>query len=67
MEESEDLTETLTVEQVQENLHIGRNKAYEVFAREDFPAITIGRRFCVDKVAFEVWKKSRRANENKEE
>ncbi|MCI8397367.1 MAG: helix-turn-helix domain-containing protein [Clostridia bacterium] len=45
MEETQNLTEILTVKQVQENLHIGRNKAYEVFAREDFPALKIGRKF----------------------
>lgn len=60
MKETQELTEILTVEQVQENLHIGRNKVYEVFAREDFPALRLGRRMGVDKIAFELWKKSRR-------
>lgn len=60
MEEKQELTEILTVKQVQENLKIGRNKVYEIFAREDFPALRLGRKFGVDKIAFEEWKKTRR-------
>lgn len=60
MEETAELTEILTVEQVQENLHVGRNKVYEIFARPDFPALKLGRRMGVDREAFEEWKKSRR-------
>lgn len=60
MEETTELTEILTVEQVRENLHVGRNKAYEIFARDDFPALKLGRRMGVDREAFEEWKKSRR-------
>ena len=60
MEETHGLTQILTVEDVQKNLHIGRNKVYEVFARDDFPALRLGRKFGVDRIAFEQWKKSRR-------
>lgn len=60
LEKTQELTEILTVGQVQENLHIGRNKVYEVFARPDFPALRLGRKLGVDKEAFEEWKKSRR-------
>lgn len=60
MEETSDLSEILTVEDVRKNLHIGRNKAYEIFARDDFPALRLGRKFGVDKESFEIWKKSRR-------
>ena len=60
MEETQGLTQILTVEDVQKNLHIGRNKVYEVFARDDFPALRLGRKFSVDRIAFEQWKKSRR-------
>ncbi len=60
MDETQDLTEILTVEQVRENLHVGRNKVYEIFARDDFPALKLGRMYGVDKEAFELWKKSRR-------
>ncbi len=60
MEETQGLTQILTVEDVQKNLHIGRNKVYEVFARDDFPALRLGRKFGVDRIAFEEWKKARR-------
>lgn len=60
MEETQKLTQILTVEQVQENLHVGRNKVYEIFAREDFPALKLGRRYGVAIDSFEEWKKSRR-------
>lgn len=60
MEETAELTEILTVEDVRKNLNVGRNKAYEIFARDDFPALRLGRKFGVDKEAFEEWKKSRR-------
>lgn len=60
MEETQELTQILTVEDVQKNLHIGRNKVYEVFARPDFPALKLGRKMGVDREAFEEWKKSRR-------
>lgn len=60
MEETQELTQILTVQDVQKNLQIGRNKVYEVFAREDFPALRLGRKFGVDKEAFELWKKNRR-------
>lgn len=60
MDETAELSEILTVEDVRKNLHIGRNKAYEIFARDDFPALRLGRAFGVDREAFEEWKKSRR-------
>ena len=60
MEETQGLTQILTVEDVQKNLHIGRNKVYEEFARDDSPALRLGRKFGVDRIAFEQWKKSRR-------
>lgn len=60
MEGTQRLTEILTVEDVQKNLHVGRNKVYEIFARDDFPALRLGRSFGVDREAFEEWKKSRR-------
>lgn len=60
MEETTELTEILTVEQVRENLHVGRNKVYQIFARDDFPTLKLGRRMGVDREAFEEWKKSRR-------
>lgn len=64
MEKTIELSKILTVKQVQENLGIGRNKVYEVFAREDFPALKLGRKFGVDKEAFEEWKKKSRTNKD---
>ena len=61
MEKTIELSKILTVKQVQENLGIGRNK---VFAREDFTALKLGRKFGVDKEAFEEWKKKSRTNKD---
>lgn len=70
-EERKNLTETLisygisnldnpfkniTVHEVAKDLHIGRNKAYEIFKRKDFPAITIGRTWQVMYLAYLIWK-----------
>ena len=62
MEETQELSQILTVEDVKNNLHIGRNKVYQIFARKDFPAWKLGRKFGVDKEAFEEWKKTSRKN-----
>lgn len=62
MEETQELSQILTVEDVKNNLHIGRNKVYQIFARKDFPALKLGRKFGVDKEAFEEWKKTSRKN-----
>lgn len=51
---------TLTVKDVQETLKIGRNKAYDIFAREDFPSIAIGRKLVVEEQAFKKWLQERR-------
>lgn len=63
MEETEDRTIILTVQEVQDILKIGRNKVYEVFARQDFPAICLGRRYVVEQKAFNNWLQSRREPE----
>lgn len=64
MEKIEKLTQILTVEDVKKNLHVGRNKVYQIFARKDFPALRLGRKFGVDKEAFEEWKKKSRTNKD---
>jgi len=63
MEETETYSVMLTVKEVQEILKIGRNKVYEVFARQDFPAICLGRRYVVEQKAFNTWLQSRREPE----
>ena len=56
----------LTVEDVMKDLEVGRNTAYKIFARNDFPAIRLGRKFSVDREAYESWKKQRREKEKEE-
>lgn len=51
---------TLTVQDVQKILKIGRNKAYEIFARADFPGVTIGKKFVVEEQAFKNWLQKKR-------
>lgn len=59
----EQSSKNLTVKEVQADLQIGRNKVYEIFARADFPAIRLGRKFTVDSEAYQKWKKERRTKE----
>lgn len=47
--------EFLTVKEVQEILHIGRSKAYELFESKDFPSIKIGTVYRVSRVDFDEW------------
>lgn len=65
MIENEENPVMLTVQEVQAILKIGRNKVYEVFARADFPAICLGRRYVVDSEAFEQWCKQRHERKEK--
>ena len=44
---------TLTVDEVARYLGIGRNSAYEAIARGEIPAVKIGKRLLVPKVALE--------------
>ena len=46
----------ITVNEVAKDLHIGRNKAYEIFKRKDFPALTVGRTLQVMYLAYLIWK-----------
>ncbi|MBO5349033.1 MAG: hypothetical protein J6A89_04365 [Clostridia bacterium] len=55
---------TLTVQDVRADLQVGRNTVYRIFARPDFPAITEGRKFVVDSIAYAEWKKQRRTKED---
>ena len=50
----------LTVKDVQKILKIGRNRAYDIFKRSDFPAILIGRKYVVEQNAFYFWLQKRR-------
>ena len=42
----------ITVHEVAKDLNIGRNKAYEIFKREDSPSITLGRTWQVMYLAY---------------
>lgn len=46
----------ITVKEVARDLHIGRNKAYEIFKRKDFPALTVSRTWQVMYLAYLIWK-----------
>ena len=46
----------ITVHEVAKDLHIGINKAYEIFKRKDFPALTVGRTWQVMYLAYLIWK-----------
>lgn len=59
MEESQEI-KTFTVEDIMQILKIGRNRAYDIFKREDFPAILIGRKYVIEQNAFYMWLQNRR-------
>lgn len=45
----------MTVPEIQEALGIGRNAAYNLINRQDFPTIRIGRKVIVPRDAFLRW------------
>ena len=45
----------LTVPDVQRALGIGKNTAYELANREDFPSIRVGKRILIPRDAFLRW------------
>ncbi len=59
MENNEEI-KIFTVEDVMKILKIGRNRAYDIFKRDDFPAILIGRKYVIEQNAFYIWLQSRR-------
>lgn len=46
---------TLTVSDIQQALCIGKNQAYSLCNRADFPSIRIGRKLIVPRDAFIRW------------
>ena len=46
---------TLTVAELAQQLGIGRNAAYELCNRADFPSVRIGKRFLVPVVMLNEW------------
>lgn len=65
MKETKANTRMLMVKDIQEILKIGRNRAYDIFAREDFPAILIGKKYVVEETAFCSWLKQRHERDTK--
>ena len=51
--------EYMTVDEISRLLRIGRQKAYELVGREDFPSIRIGRVIRVPRDAFLEWVRDR--------
>lgn len=49
----------LTVEYVMKDLGIGIVKAYEIFNRNDFPSINVGKTKTVTLLAYLIWKMKR--------
>ena len=61
LENSEyDLFSNITVKEVAKDLKIGENLANEVFKREDFPSVNIGKTKTVTLLAYIFWKMEKR-------
>ena len=45
----------MTVREVQEELHIGRNKAYRLFKQPSFPSFQLEGTYLVSRKDFETW------------
>ena len=46
----------LTVKNIAKDLNIGINTAYEIFKRDDFPSINIGKTKTITLLAYLMWK-----------
>lgn len=49
---------TLSVSEMQKALGIGRNTAYELVNREDFPAVRLGKRIVIPVEGLTAWLKA---------
>lgn len=65
MEKVKDPFKSLTVEDIMKDLKIGIVKAYEIFNREDFPSINVGKTKTVTMLAYLIWKMKRQENEER--
>ncbi len=50
----------ISVKDVAKDLHIGKNKAYELFKQNDFPSINIGRSWKIMLLSYLLWKLNKR-------
>lgn len=55
----------LTVKDLQNNLHIGRDRAYGIMKAKGFPAIKIGAKYYVTPEALERWLQKNEGHEVK--
>ena len=61
LENSEyDLFSNITVKEVAKDLKMGENLANEVFKREDFPSVNIGKTKTITLLAYIFWKMEKR-------
>ena len=51
--------ENITVKEVAKDLRVGENKANEIFRRDDFPSVNIGKTKTVNLLAYWLWKMER--------
>lgn len=59
--------DNLTVKEVAKDLKMGENLANQVFKRQDFPSVNIGKTKTVMKLAYYIWKmKHREESEDKD-
>lgn len=65
MKKVKDPFKSLTVEDIMKDLKIGIVKAYEIFNREDFPSINVGKTKTVTMLAYLIWKMKRQENEER--
>lgn len=52
--------ENLTVKDVASDLRMGENLANDLFKRDDFPSVNIGKTKTITRLAYYLWKRERR-------
>lgn len=57
---NKDPFDNLTVKDVASDLKMGENLANELFKRDDFPSINIGKTKTITRLAYYLWKMERR-------
>lgn len=50
-----DLPEMITVKEIQDHLHVSKNRAYELVKMKGFPKIQIGSRYLIPKEKYIKW------------
>ena len=50
----------ISVKDVARDLQVGENMAYEIFRREDFPSVNIGRKWKITLISYLLWKTQKR-------